>query len=106
MSDELRLGTLGDEILAAPSAPLGDGVLETGATIPIPAPLQGGISIPTPAPLQGDGMTVPIPLHASNDDLPLPPPPFLSAADDMPQPPIPFGADLPILWGGISIPTP
>jgi hypothetical protein len=61
MTDELRLGTLGDEILG--------GVLQTGATIPIPAfalgddlpippvplydssepvILNGGISIPTP----------------------------------------------------------
>lgn len=67
MADELRLGTLGDE------------VLQTGVTIPVP--------------LQGDGMTVPIPAFAAGDDLPLPPPPH-------------YGDDLPILYGGITIPTP
>jgi hypothetical protein len=67
MTDQLRLGTLGDEILAGPSAPLGDSTVQgdgmsvpipfaTGATIPIPLYglggdleiLHGGISIPTP----------------------------------------------------------
>ena len=80
MTDELRLGTLGDEILqSAPSAPLGYGVLQTGATIPIP--------------LAGDGMTVPIPAFAAGDDLPIPPIPYSSG-------------EPPILSGGISIPTP
>jgi len=65
MTDELRLGTLGDEIF-------GGGALQTGATIPIP--LQGGISIPTP--LAGGGMSVPIPAFGAADDLPLPPPPI------------------------------
>lgn len=37
MTDQLRLGTLGDEILR------GD-----GDRMRIPVPLQGGISIPTP----------------------------------------------------------
>jgi hypothetical protein len=80
MTDQLRLGTLGDEIL-------GPGALQTGGSIPIP--LQGGISIPTPG--AGDGMTVPIPAFA--------------AGDDLPQPPIPFGEPM-ILDGGISIPIP
>lgn len=66
MADELRLGTLGDA------------VLQTGATIPIP--LQGGLSIPTPR---------------------------FAAADDLPAPPHPLGGgDLMILHGGITIPTP
>ena len=80
MTDQLRLGTLGDEIFGAGlRAPSPDSVLQTGATIPIPR--------------DGDGMTVPIPLHAMGDDLP--------------QPPIPcHGGDLMILHGGISIPTP
>lgn len=72
MTDQLRLGTLGDEIF-------GGGPLQTGGSIPIP--LQGGISIPTPA------------AFAASDDLPLPPPPL-------------YGDELPILYGGISIPTP
>ena len=65
MTDQLRLGTLGDEIFGG-RAPSGDAVL------------QGGLSIPTPR--QGDGMTVPIPLAAAFDDLPLPPPPFHGGA--------------------------
>ncbi|MET1110332.1 MAG: hypothetical protein ABWX67_02275 [Allosphingosinicella sp.] len=80
MTDELRLGTLGDEIFGA-------GALQTGATIPIP--LQGGISIPTPR--SGDGMTVPIPAFGAGDDLPLPPPP---------------SGEPTILEGGLSIPIP
>ena len=79
MTDQLRLGTLGDEIFGAGLKPSGDAVL------------QGGLSIPTPR--QGDGMTVPIPLHAMGDDLPLPPLPL-------------HGGDLMILHGGLSIPTP
>ena len=67
MTDQLRLGTLGDEIL------------QTGVTIPVP--------------LAGDGMTVPIPASAWGDDLPLPPPPL-------------YAGELPILNGGITIPTP
>jgi hypothetical protein len=58
MTDELRLGTLGDEILrAGPSASPGDAVL------------NGGLSIPTPR--QG-----PVPIFAATDDLPAPPHPF------------------------------
>lgn len=57
MTDQLRLGTLGDEIFGAGADLQGDGM-----TVPIP--------------LQGDGMTVPIPLHAMGDDLPQPPLPF------------------------------
>lgn len=72
MTDELRLGTLGDEILG--------GVLQTGATIPIP--------------LAGDGMTVPIPAFALGDDLSIPPVPLYGSSE------------LAILDGGISIPTP
>jgi hypothetical protein len=35
MTDELRLGTLGDDILqAAPSTPLGNSVLDSGITVP------------------------------------------------------------------------
>lgn len=68
MTDQLRLGTLGDEIL------------QTGVTIPVP--------------LAGDGMTVPIPASAFGDDLPLPPPPHYG------------GGEPAILNGGISIPTP
>ena len=67
MTDQLRLGTLGDDIL------------QTGVTIPVP--------------LAGDGMTVPIPASAWGDDLPLPPHPH-------------YGGELPILNGGITIPTP
>lgn len=63
MTDQLRLGTLGDEILAGPSeasAIQGDGMtvpipFGTGATIPIPLygtggdlEILGGITIPTP----------------------------------------------------------
>jgi hypothetical protein len=89
MTDQLRLGTLGDEIFqAGPSIPLGD-------------PFQGGISIPTPLqtggsipiPLAGDGMTVPIPAFAAGDDLPIPPIPL-------------YGDDLAILQSGITIPIP
>ena len=79
MTDELRLGTLGDEILwAGPSAPSGDAVL------------NGGLSIPTPR--QG-GTATPAPIFAATDDLPAPPHPF-------------HGGDLMILYGGLSIPTP
>ena len=79
MTDKLRLGTLGDEILrAGPPAPSGDAVL------------NGGLSIPTPP--QG-GITVPVPIFAAADDLPIPPQPF-------------HGGDLMILYGGLSIPTP
>jgi hypothetical protein len=80
MADELRLGTLGDEIFEAASpAPADDAVL------------RGGISIPTPP--QG-GITIPIP-------------PAFAAADDLPIPPIPLDGGVPmILDGGISIPTP
>jgi hypothetical protein len=95
MADELRLGTLGDEIFGTAASTPGDTVL------------------------QGDGMTVPIPRQAGADDLPLPPPPFLSATDDLPTPPHPFvagdgmtvpiplrGGDLDILSNGPSIPIP
>lgn len=93
MADELRLGTLGDEIFGA--APVPDDNM-----------------------LQGDGMTVPIPRQAGADDLPLPPPPFLTG-DGMTVPiplhdigdgmivPIPLrGGDLDILANGPSIPIP
>ena len=87
MTDELRLGTLGDAVLQGGiSIPT---PLRTGATIPIP--LQGGITIPTP--LAGDGMTVPIPAFAAGDDLPSPPHPFV-------------GDELVMLHSGATIPIP
>jgi hypothetical protein len=80
MTDELRLGTPGDDIRqAALSVTLGDSLLDSGITIPIP--------------LAGDGMTVPIPAFAAGDDLPAPPIPL-------------YGDDLLILQGGITIPVP
>lgn len=87
MTDELRLGTLGDAVLQT-------GVtiptpLQTGATIPIP--LQGGITIPTPG--AGDGMTVPILAFAAGDDLPIPPVPL-------------YADELAILQTGATIPIP
>lgn len=87
MTDELRLGTLGDSVLQGGiSIPT---PLQTGVTIPVP--LQGGITIPTPG--AGDGTTVPIPAFAAGDDLPLPPLPL-------------HGDDLAILYSGVTIPVP
>ena len=62
MADELRLGTLGDEIDAS-------AILQSGPQVPIP--LQGdGMTVPIP--LQGDGMTVPIPLQGDGMSVPIP----------------------------------
>lgn len=62
MTDQLRLGTLGDGILR------GDG---DGMSVPVP--LQGGISIPVPGPV----------FAAAGDDLPCPPIPLGAGEPEM-----------------------
>jgi hypothetical protein len=77
MTDQLRLGTLGDDILAGPSVLLGDGIVQ-GDGMSVPIPFATGATIPIPF---ASGATIPIPLYG-------------------------MGGDLMILSGGISIPTP
>ena len=90
MADELRLGTLGDEIFAAPAAP--DAAVLQGDGMSVPVPLQADLPTPPHPFATGDGMTVPVPLQDTGDGMSVP---------------VPLrSGDLDILGNGPSIPIP